>query len=58
MELSRKMSVRELEEALECPVCTKVPQATPIFQCDNGHMICKVCRAKINGKKRENNDIL
>ena len=49
VELSRKMSIRELEEALECPVCAKVPQSTPIFQCQNGHMICKTCHAKITG---------
>ena len=28
---------------LECPVCLDVPNTSPVFQCDNGHLICCKC---------------
>jgi hypothetical protein len=36
-----------LKETLECPVCLKLPQQTPIYQCDSGHIICKSCHSKL-----------
>lgn len=39
--------VTDLQEALECPVCLLLPQETPIYQCDNGHIICKTCHARL-----------
>ena len=41
-------SMKELGEALQCPICLLIPQSTPIYQCENGHVICKVCREKIS----------
>jgi len=32
---------------LECPVCLEIP-AKPIYQCSNGHLICKLCHSKVN----------
>ena len=32
---------------LECPVCLSVPNTGPVFQCDNGHLICCKCRPKL-----------
>jgi hypothetical protein len=37
----------ELESALECPVCRSVPQSVPIYQCENGHILCKMCRSRL-----------
>jgi hypothetical protein len=41
------ISMKEFEEALECPICFNVPQSTPIYQCGNGHIICKNCHEKL-----------
>jgi len=41
------LSLKELEEALECPICCNLPQSVPIYQCENGHMICKICHEKL-----------
>ena len=37
----------QLKDALECPVCLLLPQETPIYQCDNGHIVCKDCHAQL-----------
>jgi E3 ubiquitin-protein ligase SIAH1 len=38
----------EIEDTLECPVCFTVPDRSPIFQCPNGHIVCKDCKARID----------
>jgi hypothetical protein len=45
--MADNFSVKELAEALECPICCLTPQSTPIYQCENGHMICKVCHDRL-----------
>lgn len=40
-ELSKKLE--SMKMALECPVCLSLPESTPIYQCENGHIICKSC---------------
>ena len=35
--------IKLTNEPLQCPVCLIVPKSTPIFQCANGHIICKSC---------------
>ncbi len=45
VEDSLKLSV--LQEVLECPVCYSVPRESPIYQCTNGHLICKDCYGKL-----------
>ena len=32
-----------LVESLECSVCYFIPQSAPIYQCENGHIVCKAC---------------
>ena len=39
--------VADLKECLECPVCMDVPKGGPIYQCRNGHILCKDCRDRI-----------
>jgi E3 ubiquitin-protein ligase SIAH1 len=39
--------IPEIEEMVECPVCFQVPDSPPIYQCDNGHILCKACKAQL-----------
>ena len=43
---SRRLSVEDVamiqEEHLSCPVCT-ISLTEPVYQCKNGHIICKLC---------------
>ena len=34
-------------ESMECPVCMEVPRSAPIYQCRNGHLLCKKCQPKV-----------
>ena len=36
-----------IQQVLECPVCLETPRAPPIYQCERGHMLCSICRAKL-----------
>ena len=36
-----------LKESLQCPVCSQVPKAAPIYQCPSGHLVCSTCHAKL-----------
>ena len=40
-----------LREIAECTVCNKVPRESPIWQCKNGHLICKFCLERLNQDK-------
>ena len=40
-------SSQDLEESLECPICFQIPQSAPIYQCENGHMICNSCHQRL-----------
>ena len=37
-----------IRDLLECPVCMDTIDSVPIFECVNGHAICKVCIEKLN----------
>jgi E3 ubiquitin-protein ligase SIAH1 len=37
----------EIKEMVECSVCFHVPESPPIYQCDNGHILCKACKAQL-----------
>ena len=37
-----------LRELLECPVCMETIKSVPVYQCTNGHVICKGCIEKLN----------
>ena len=32
-----------LKISIEGPVCLSLPESTPIYQCENGHIICNAC---------------
>ncbi|EOA17151.1 hypothetical protein CARUB_v10005419mg [Capsella rubella] len=47
---AKKRSITLLDlEILDCPICYEA-LATPIFQCDNGHIACSVCCPKLRNK--------
>ncbi|KAK6925723.1 Seven-in-absentia protein, TRAF-like domain [Dillenia turbinata] len=43
----RVSSHNEVQELLECPVCTNL-MYPPIHQCPNGHTLCSSCKAKMH----------
>ena len=47
MEARLAISVGELRKSLECPVCFHTPKAGPLYQCENGHILCSGCNEKV-----------
>lgn len=47
IEYETSSNMHKLGRILECPVCLEVPTSTPIYRCDNGHILCKECRKKL-----------
>ena len=45
-------------DLLECPVCIDTIQSVPVYQCTNGHVICKDCIEKLNNCPICRNDSL
>lgn len=41
------ISLEALKAHLECPVCLIVPKMGPIYQCRNGHLLCRDCHPKM-----------
>jgi len=41
------ISLESLKAHLECPVCLVVPKMGPIYQCRNGHLLCKECHPRM-----------
>ena len=39
--------IEDAEKELECPVCLEIALETPIFSCDEDHLICSECRVKV-----------
>ena len=37
-----------LKTLLECPVCLQTIESVPIFQCCNGHIVCKDCLQRLD----------
>ena len=37
-----------IRELLECPVCLETIKSAPVYQCNNGHVICKECIKELN----------
>lgn len=35
------------KDILECPVCLEIPKTIPIYQCINGHLLCRSCYPKV-----------
>jgi hypothetical protein len=49
---SNIVTLKDLEELLECPVCINVPPpGTLIYECSNGHIICGACAEQITDEK-------
>ena len=44
---SPDISLEDLRRALECPVCLETPKAGPLYQCENGHILCSGCNGKV-----------
>ena len=44
---SKKSSVPNIEEELQCPVCLEPPRLKQIFNCKFGHPICEECHFKV-----------
>ena len=38
--------MKDLREAVECPVCFNIPRSPPVPCCRNGHVICARCKTK------------
>ena len=41
------LSLDDLKDFLECPICMTIPNEGPIYQCESGHIICKDCHPKL-----------
>jgi hypothetical protein len=41
-------TTKKLLNIMECPVCLEVPQSAPIFNCQNGHLICGTYQLKLD----------
>ena len=41
------LSLDEIEEVLECVICLEFPKTAPIYQCDNGHVLCNSCHGRV-----------
>ena len=37
-----------IRDLLECPVCMETIKSVPVYQCTNGHVICRDCIKKLN----------
>ena len=41
------LSLDDIEDVLECVICLEFPRTTPIYQCDNGHVLCNTCHGRV-----------
>jgi hypothetical protein len=41
------MDLEEIKDLLKCPVCFETIDSVPIYQCRNGHVVCKNCHPKL-----------
>ena len=46
-DLDSSISIEGLKNIIECPVCLTPPTSTPVYRCDNGHILCNMCRDKV-----------
>lgn len=49
MNKNSSLVLKNVKEAIECPVCYNIPQGH-VVQCENGHLLCALCRSRIPGK--------
>ena len=48
MATANYITKEDLKAELECPICLIIPRRGPIYQCVNGHIICKECQEKVD----------
>ena len=41
------VSLNSIQDELECVICLEVPRRDPIYQCDNGHLLCVICYKRV-----------
>lgn len=41
------LALHEIKDALDCTICLDIPKNDPVYQCENGHILCKECRENI-----------
>ena len=41
--VNKKITYKDIEELLRCPICLEDPQRGVFHQCKNGHTICQIC---------------
>ena len=46
MELAEEVK-KYFKDLLECPICSETIDSVPIYQCQNGHVVCKNCHPKL-----------
>ena len=46
MELEQEVK-KYFKDLLECPICFETIDSVPIYQCQNGHVVCKNCHPKL-----------
>ena len=46
MELEEEVK-KYFKDLLECPICFETIDSVPIYQCRNGHVVCKNCHPKL-----------
>ena len=42
-----KISIYTVKDVVQCHICLEVPEESPIYQCENGHILCTSCREKL-----------
>ena len=47
----QEMTIEGLKCILECTVCLTTPTSPPVHRCNNGHIICHVCRPQLTKEK-------
>ena len=45
--ISQFLSLKSIQDILECIICLDLPRKNPIYQCDNGHLLCLNCHKKV-----------
>ena len=42
------LSLNSIQDVLECIICLELPRKDPIYQCDNGHLLCEFCHKRVD----------
>lgn len=42
------VSLNDIEDEIECVICLEAPQSVPVYQCENGHLLCTPCRDQVS----------